>query len=561
MSKLPSNLNNLIPAYILEQYPNFVLFLKGYYEWLTSGNRPNEVISKHLDRLSFKESLDEYTNHLKNQYLPTIPSDMMANKELLIKWSKNFYRSKGSFYSYEFLFRTLFNSSVDLYLPKNDIFRLSDGKWIANESVIFVTVDPGVADDAFLYKKIKQVRQIYPGVYEYAYASVQRINIRSFGGYNLTELYVSNVKGEFKQGAIENDDGDRGWLLPISSTTTILAPGQNFQPDDVLYGDVPDQYQMDYVVETDGVVDTHINTFFSLQDLEILKNGNPFVPTSYDGRNIAGDLVVADEVSIKFPTYKGLITVNEVSGNQIKKVSILDPIIGNFDALTLTHSNAGTAAGISIGFDVISKKDGYWLNNDSQLSADRYLQDSRYYQEYSYVLRTEVDIDRYRNIVLQTVHPAGMKLFGIVSIADLLSMLISIVEDTIQALPNVKTYLAKYAIGPNLSMVDRLKATLDSAVWRVGAVDEHPVKFWIGDPGYKLHGYEMVIKNLFKDAERAAVSEIGWMTSHGFADQDIGISYVFGYVKDGYVDADYVVTDPTRGYEDTGYLVSRYHYS
>lgn len=566
MSRLTSGIDNLIPAYILEQYPNFVLFLKGYYEWVSSGDRPQAVLDKHLDRLSFKESLDEYTEQLKNKYLLSIPSDVIANKELMIQWSKKFYRSKGSFYSYEFLFRTLFNSDAEIHLPKNEIFRLSDGKWIDDESVLFVTPVDGVDTNAFLYKKIKQVRQIYNSVYEYAYASVQRINIRIYGGYRLTELYISNIKGTFKPGyPIQNDDGDIAWLMPIASTATVVNPGTNFQPDDVLLGDIPPYFSQTYTAtEVDveqGYIDTKINTFFNYQDLEFYLNNQIFTPV-YDGQHVVYSFTEGDVLRVNFPTYVGLTTVSSVSGSEIAKVNILDPIIGSFDSVELTHSNSGVSASVVLHFDVVSDKQGYYINNDSMLSADRYLQDSRYYQEYSYVLRTEVDIERYREIVLKTVHPAGMKLFGMVSLSALLSMLIEIAEDTIQALPGIKTYLPKYSLGPNLSMIDRLKANLDTAVWRVEHIDDIPVKFWIGSENYRLYAYQMVIQNLFQTAQRQDVSsEVGWMTSHGFADLDIKLNWNYGYMDDNYVEVDYVVKDLSRGYEDQSYVEERYHYS
>lgn len=546
MSKLPSNLHNLIPGYILEQYPNFVLFLRGYYEWMTSGDRPHAVLSKHLDRLSFKESLDEYTNALKNKYLPSIPVDVIANKELLIKWSANFYRAKGSFHSYEFLFKILFESSVEMYLPKNEIFRLSDGKWINDESVVFVTLGDGVAEDAFLYKKIKQVRQVYNDVYEYAYASVQRINIRSYGGYKLTELYISGVKGEFKPGySIENDTGDTAWLLPISATADVVTGGINFQGDDVLTGGLPPTYDMTYVVDqqiaASGLLDTHVNTFFNTQDLVFKKNGQVFTPVAYDGQKIRSLFAVDDIVTVTFPTYPGLISVSEVQGSSIKSVNILDPIIGNFGTVNLHSSlnGVGSGADVQLTFGVVSPRTGYYINTDGWLSADRYLQDSRFYQEYSYVLRTEVDINRYQDVVERTIHPAGMKMFGIVSIADVLSMLMDIIEDDISPMPGIINELTKYSLGPNFSMIDRLKAGLDPAVWNIGSIDETMLLFWTGTVGYRLHDYKMIVKGLFTDTSPEVINEIGWMTSCGFADQDIATGLSSSYVSPGYIDDGY----------------------
>ena len=45
-------------------------------------------------------------------------------------------------------------------------------------------------------------------------------------------------------------------------------------------------------------------------------------------------------------------------------------------------------------------------------AASQRLQDSFYYQDYSYVVRSKTSIDVWRNLLLETTHPAGFKMFG-----------------------------------------------------------------------------------------------------------------------------------------------------
>lgn len=562
-NKLVSGIENLIPSYIVEQYPNFVLFLRGYYEWLSQTGNPKDVLDNHLSRMAFDQSLDEYTTLLKQKYLRSIPEDTLADKARLIHLSKKFFLSKGSLYSYKFLFNVLFKSSAEIYLPKNDVFRLSDGKWIDEESVMFVTPVTGVSDTAFAYKRIKQTRQVYKSVYEYAYASVQRVVKRQYGGYNLTELYISDVKGEFKAGyPIENDDGDIAWLIPIASSYTINNGGVNFQDDDVLQGDIPQTYTLEFTVGQEDVdnrsVDTHISTFYSSQSMVFTLNDIVITP-EYDGQNVVYDYQLNDVLKVTFPTHKGLITVGTAVSGEITSVNILDPIIGNFDQVTMSSSlQSGEGADVSLGFNVVSPRVGHYTNNDSQLSTDRYLQDSYFYQEYSYVLRTEVDIDRYRDILKQTVHPAGMKLFGMVSLYDLFKLVTSVYSEEIKVMPGIRNYMVKYSQGANLSTIDRLKSTLDPAVFRVSAIDEIPVKFWIGSENYKLYDNKLIVRNLFGDAQRQDVSgQYGWMTSHNFADTDITFGQSQVYVFNWYVDDqdNYITPDHTL----ESYIIPNYY--
>jgi hypothetical protein len=48
----------------------------------------------------------------------------------------------------------------------------------------------------------------------------------------------------------------------------------------------------------------------------------------------------------------------------------------------------------------------------SLLSADRVLQDSVFWQKFSYVVRTKVNLDRWRDAILEQLHPTGRNIFG-----------------------------------------------------------------------------------------------------------------------------------------------------
>jgi hypothetical protein len=61
---------------------------------------------------------------------------------------------------------------------------------------------------------------------------------------------------------------------------------------------------------------------------------------------------------------------------------------------------------------------GQWLTTKGFLNADKYIQDSYYYQEYSYELRTGMNLNEYASLVKRIFHPAGNELFGAVVISD-----------------------------------------------------------------------------------------------------------------------------------------------
>ena len=59
---------------------------------------------------------------------------------------------------------------------------------------------------------------------------------------------------------------------------------------------------------------------------------------------------------------------------------------------------------------------GLFTDNDGFLSDKKFLQDSYYYQKFSYVLRTGSNIADWSNAFTRLIHPAGFKFFGEIAI-------------------------------------------------------------------------------------------------------------------------------------------------
>lgn len=60
----------------------------------------------------------------------------------------------------------------------------------------------------------------------------------------------------------------------------------------------------------------------------------------------------------------------------------------------------------------IGRATGYYSTTRGFLDADKYVQDSYYYQDYSYEIRVAESLNKYKDIINQTFHPAGSEVFG-----------------------------------------------------------------------------------------------------------------------------------------------------
>ena len=92
----------------------------------------------------------------------------------------------------------------------------------------------------------------------------------------------------------------------------------------------------------------------------------------------------------------------------------LSSIVGTFANNEVISTNASSTGGTitSPGAAALQEKTGRYTATKGFLSNDQRLQDSNFYQDFSYVVRSPQFIDRYRETILELLHPAGTKLFG-----------------------------------------------------------------------------------------------------------------------------------------------------
>lgn len=138
------------------------------------------------------------------------------------------------------------------------------------------------------------------------------------------------------------------------------------------------------------------------------------------------ELPTANVVSANANAFGAVIQVTELLGTG-GSFAVSNSTLGAIETITitsrgrdyteapeidLTGSGDGTAEAEATIIASTFSYPGRFLNDDGFLSATNYLEDSEYYQNYSYVIRIPVALSRYKNILKSLLHPAGMKMYG-----------------------------------------------------------------------------------------------------------------------------------------------------
>lgn len=521
----------MIPQHIVEDYPRFVDFLTAYYQWLEEEGNPYSQLRSHMDYLSFSESLESYVDMMKREYLHNIPKSTLADDEFLIKWSKKFNLSRGSTESFKFLFKILYDEqSVEIYNPKDNILKTSDGTWIPDQTAMLVTYsgDP----NALLYKRIYQKREIFPGIYENASASVESYLFRYTGGFNILELILTDVKGEFKTGyKVFDDDGNYEWPIQTIVDFQITDGGSSYFSNDALtLSNLPSTFEETYYVTKSGELNTRLTTTLQKDQLEVVLNGSilDISDYEYDGQYVISPLFNnSDEVIIRFSnSYQGSYYVDEVDeSGAIQNIGISNtPIAVSTDAqIDVNPDSSGFGSGlVATAIKGVTRKiPGYYSDNRGQLSSNMYIQDSNFYQNYSYVIKTEQNIDRYANIVRQLLHPAGFKMFGNVRIITIIEAIIGVEQDASGIYIQDKQIYssAKYSAGNNYLWYAKNQDVMSPRVYTQPDIT-FDSSYVIGDDAYALED-ESKEKEYDLNGNPVIVDTTGWMTKTKYADYDV----------------------------------------
>ena len=230
--KISSQIDSQFPGFIREEGPNFVAFLKAYYEYMEQDGNVVSRTRQFYDIQDIDRTVDDFIEYFRREFMINIPKNVLANKRLLAKHIREFYRSRGSQESYKFLFRAIFDKEIEFYYPGDDILRASDGRWV-KEVVLRVAKPFNIDPNYLLGRKII-------GETSKAVATVQSILAVEASGITLYDLTIENLTGVFLDGERVTYDLQSGKYVTVNgqidglSGLRIVSGGAGHHHGDVL---------------------------------------------------------------------------------------------------------------------------------------------------------------------------------------------------------------------------------------------------------------------------------------------------------------------------------------
>ena len=508
--------------------------------------KPNPV-NNIVDLVNFRDPdnvIDNFLTKFRDEFLATLP-DTLANqvdKRNLIKNINSLYRSKGTNKGHEIFFRILFNEESQTFYPREQLLRVSDGKF---DTLKALRLLPDVGDTTQL------IGRTITGIDSGAYAVIENVATYQIGEDTVAEFILNSdsmqgtfLVGEQVQGtASDTDDwyikatitgipgtkvitndgtlnttadilslvaGGTGAVFAIDTIGTggvteivIDNKGTDYQVGDVLNFDntdtggiqargfvkivnggiineddtgdkitlekgimLNDQYFGDVIMQESGENTGTIEDIFLLQNgsgystlpgvtvtsatglnanvkawgdeigritkLKTIELGKKYelAPTppqlgfynscilvdilgSFNPNNTVTSSSGGNGITDRFNNDKGLLRIKNVTGT----FAVGDTVTSQLGSTATIKKIDATIASINVVS--VADTDGKFINEDGKLSETTMrIQDSKYYQDFSYVLKVASSISVWRDAFKKTMHTAGFYFTGQVDIAS-----------------------------------------------------------------------------------------------------------------------------------------------
>jgi len=182
---------------------------------------------------------------MKDEFLNSIPTDTHASVDTrkLIKNIKSLYRVKGTAKAHKAFFKLLFNEPSEVYLPTNDMLRVSDGKFSTQNFIrcTQTTAQAELNSQLLVGQTITQANDPSNDDVSVATAIVENITKFQQGSIEILEVEINSetttgtfVSGEIVEG-VSNLDSDVIVKMTVSagiSATTITDSGSTLAVGD-----------------------------------------------------------------------------------------------------------------------------------------------------------------------------------------------------------------------------------------------------------------------------------------------------------------------------------------
>ena len=228
-------ISNLIqsqfPYFYQEGGPVLVEFVKKYYEWMESSGGAIYYARRIPEYKDVDSTVDQFLVYFKEKYLKNIQFTTAASTKRMVKHSLDLYRSKGTPRAIDLMFKIVFDTPAEVYLPSRDLFKLSSGDFYEQ---YYLEVTPSPINITFVGKQVQ-------GLQTGATAFVEKLVRKKIKGVYVEVFTISSISpgvrfltGEILKTANQISVKKNPKVVGSLSAVRVLTGSENFSVGDIV---------------------------------------------------------------------------------------------------------------------------------------------------------------------------------------------------------------------------------------------------------------------------------------------------------------------------------------
>jgi hypothetical protein len=449
-----SLIDSFVPDHVRANYPDVIAFIAAYLDYLETSNLSGYYQNTLPQQRDIEPQDEQFLRRIEQEIGLFVPREYEATPRLFYNKISELWRSKGSAEAVKTFFQLFLNDTVQVRFPWDFVLKPSDGRWQAPEK-IRVSIISGNGED-LASQRIQQLE-------EYGFTTVNRVERKVYADQTIFELSLvtGETIGTFRPGnRITNEDGSVVAEIYNSTSNIIVTnPGQGYEVGDrirlVGRSRISFEGRVTAVNETGGITATTLLDFGSgttPQHIRDVRGSGRYFLDEFgifqylpDNRELdLGDNLDISEDSVEAFTqdyvdnlfYFAGSYVGDLKFSETDSSIVTNPLQTDFIITTPADPTSplefkvdtldGTGAEFSLEFGAIVEERGYYEDSRGQLSDSIVLQDSEFYQKFSYEVVTEYSLNDWIDPLKKHVSPSGTKPFGLINKIELVDPSLSI---------------------------------------------------------------------------------------------------------------------------------------
>ena len=200
----------ILPEYFTKEYPVLIAFLEAYYEFAQEEGEFGNIIDDLNNVRDLSSTELQYLDLILQEIGLGISQDFFNNPREVAKSFAQFFRVKGTKFSYEGFFRAFYNSPAELSYPKENIFTIGDSNSIVGSE------SPKILQDSRIYQVLSVLLKTEESLAKWE--SLYKKYVHPAGIHLYHEMQIKDTNVVKTTGIYAELDVDNNYYIQDSAT-------------------------------------------------------------------------------------------------------------------------------------------------------------------------------------------------------------------------------------------------------------------------------------------------------------------------------------------------------